>query len=191
MKDLYGKTHVKYGLPGFAAYAVNRLGALDYDVRNLKAAFVKRPLLIPAFLMLLCSLSCYYLSSFLPSVIIGICVTVTAFCHVRSSGANRKDMIPVIAIALMLSLLLVCNGLIIGSRLNASVRSERLECVVTEASQDLSGSLDMTVRLNDGPLAKVRFSCDHGDFVPGETLILYGRITEPDRAGNPGDFDYR
>ncbi|MBR3247750.1 MAG: ComEC/Rec2 family competence protein [Clostridiales bacterium] len=160
-------------------------------MRNLEKALEKRPVVIPAALMIICSVTCYHFSSFLPSLFAGIAVASAGFLIMIRRFRERGNGMPVLIISLMLSLLLIHNGVFISGRLNAAAARGGLNCVVTESRPDLSGGLDLTVRLDDGPLAKVNFYCEHEDLYPGDSLILYGKLKEPDKAGNPGEFDYR
>ena len=191
MKDLYGKTYGDYRLSRLRSGIIMHLGSLCSDVCNLKGALVKRPIVIPAFLAFLCSLACYCFSSFLPSVIFCLPVMAAGVYFGFLSKGKRAGGIAFLMVSFMLCTMMLYIGFFISNRLNAAYDDNSLKCVVTKTSRDLSGGLDMTVRLDGGAYAKVSFYCDHEDFDPGDVLILYGKIKEPGKAGNPGEFDYR
>ena len=191
MKDLYGKSYCNRGLSGLKMRFIQRVRTLCSDVLNLKHVILKRPVVIPAVLMLACSILCYYSSSFLPAVLIGIIVVAAGCYYAFFSRRKALSVMSVTAVTLMSVSFLLYIGLFISNRLNAFAVSDRLSCVVTDVTYDLSGDVDLTVRLDDGPYAKVALNCECEDINPGDALILYGKLKEPGKAGNPGEFDYR
>ena len=191
MKDLYGKTYDEYRLLRLRSGILRRLGSLCSDVCNLIGVLYKRPVVIPAFLALLCSFVSYYSASFLPSVLICLPLMAEGVYFAFYSKGKREGGIAFLIVSLMFCTMMLYIGFFISNRLNAAYDNDSLKCVVTKTSRDLSGDLDMTVRLEGGAYAKVSFYCVHDDFDPGDVLILYGKIKEPSKAGNPGEFDYR
>ena len=189
MKDYYGKTYVNEGFSSTACSVRRRLAPLVSDARNLRGVIGKRPLVIPAFLMLLTSVFCFYMSSFLPALVSVLCVLAFTVIRFKSVSVNKAAYF---SVAIMLCIVLVYIGLFINTRLNSScASSNRYLCTVTASSYDISGDADVTVKLDCGALAHANFYCDHEPVYPGDTLILYGKLIEPDKAGNPGEFDYR
>lgn len=191
MKDLYGKFSMYHKRPGLFTRVFEQNGPVLPCAHALEQVFRRRPLLIPALLMITCSVLCYWFSSFIPSVIISLTVILSGLYHAFVSDRRKTGRISVLAVVLLFSSVLVYIGLFIGSRLNAEPPTGEMECVVTRSIKSLSGELDLMVRLRDGPAAKVRLDCDHEDFIPGDELTFYGKVSEPDKAGNPGEFDYR
>lgn len=196
MKDLYGKQYGKYRFLSIRQRLSQRLGLMHSDLRNLGRVLAKRPVVIPAFLIILCSFTCYYSASFLPSLLISILAAASGIYYSLYPVDRKISGISVFLVVIMLCSVLTYIGFFISSRLNAVIENGHLDsgkqqCVVMSVSYDLSGNLDMTVRLDSGALAKVRFYCEHGVFDPGDQLILFGNIREPDKAGNPGETDYR
>lgn len=189
MKDYYGKTNGNKWVSNAAESIKQRLCLLATDARNLCSAASKRPLLVPAFLMLLCCFTCYYLSSCFPALVLAI--TVLVF-FVFSSKRVSENKPAYTSVAVILCAVLVYIGLFISSKLNSYCdESDCIKCTVIRVSEDLSGELDLTVKMEDGALARANFNCKHGDIDPGDVLVIYGKIKEPDKAGNPGEFDYR
>lgn len=165
-----------------------RLCSYGSDARNLLGAVKKRPLVLPAFLMIACSFSCYYSSSFIPSVVLA-CIIISFCVHGMKHVSTNKPVF--LSVALMFCSVLVYIGLFIGSRLNASFDSrDRYICTVTSASYNISGEMDLTVKLEGGALARANFLCNHESFYPGDSLVIYGNLKKPSSAGNPGEFDY-
>lgn len=188
MKDYYGKTYRNKGYLSVRSSLHRRLCSYGSDARNLIVAVKKRPLVLPAFLMLACSFSCYYSSSFIPSVVLA-CVVI-GFCVLGMKHVSINKPV-FLSVALLFCSVLVYIGLYIGSRLNASFDSrDRYICTVTSASYNISGEMDLTVKLEGGVLAHANVYCDHESFCPGDSLVIYGNLKKPSSAGNPGEFDY-
>ena len=188
MKDYYGKTYRNKGYLSVRSSLRRRLCSYGFDARNLLGAVKKRPLVLPAFLMIVCSFSCYYSSSFIPSVVLA-CVVI-GFCVLGMKHISINKPV-FLSVTLMFCSVLVYIGLYIGSRLNASIDSrDRYICTVTSASYNISGEMDLTVKLEGGVLAHANFYCDHEAFYPGDSLVIYGNFKKPSSAGNPGEFDY-
>ena len=205
MKDIYDQisrntkvsVRKKFSRTGF----VHCVGAFYDDVKNLNRAFVIRPLTFPAVVLTVCCLACYYSSSFVPAVVISTIAAAAVCCYVFRSKQRSLNKCPIILVTLIFSFVLIYCGVFIDKRLNAAAvthesveNSEGLSCTVTESYIDLSGGLEMTVELEGGALAAVKYYGSGEDLIsagPGDRLILYGKLKEPDKAGNPGEFDYR
>ena len=204
MKDYYGKTYGNKGFSGIRGVVRGRLGlrgnntcrlrgfnACGFPGFNANALFgmvKKRPLVLPAVLMLVCSLCCYWFESFVPAVIISVLVICLSILGLKHVSINKAAFLSVV---LMLCAVIVYIGLFISFRLNTACESQsRYICTVTSASYDISGDLDLTVKFDNGVLAHANFYCDHESFYPGDTLVLYGKLKKPSPAGNPGEFDY-
>ncbi|MBQ5768639.1 MAG: ComEC/Rec2 family competence protein, partial [Clostridiales bacterium] len=138
--------------------------------------------------MIVCSFSCYYSSSFIPSVVLACAVIGLCVFGMKHVSINKPVFLTV---SLMFCSVLVYIGLFIGYRLNASCDShDRYICTVTSVSYDITGEMDLTVKLEGGVLAHANFYCDHESFCPGDSLVIYGNLKKPSSAGNPGEFDY-
>ncbi len=189
MKDYYGKTYRNKGFSNAAESIKQRLSLLASDARNLCRVVIKRPLVIPAVLMMFCCFISYYLSSWIPSVVIAFAV-LACFAFISKRVSVNKNAL--LSVAVLLIAVLVYIGLFISTKLNSyNDESECYKCTVIRVSEDLSGEIVLTVKLEGGVLARANFYCEHGDVDPGDILVLYGKIKEPEKAGNPGEFDYR
>lgn len=189
MKDYYGKTYRNKGHSGIREVIRRRLDSLVSDARNLYGVVKKRPLVLPAVFMVACCYCCYWSVSFVPSVVLAVIVMA---CFVFGLKHVSISKVAYLLVGLMLCSVIVYIGLFIGFRLNSSCGSQsRYLCTVTMASYDISGDLDLTVKLDSGALAHANFKCEYESFNPGDTLVLYGKLKEPSSAGNPCEFNYR
>lgn len=167
-----------------------------YDIGNVSGMFARRSSLLPAILLLLSSFLCFYTESALPAIVVSALLLFTFFALQReNTDKDTKTAGFLTAILLCVAVLYV--GFFLDSRLNAGYEGDSdtvFHCTVTESTEDLSGGLDLVVRLEGGVLAKVSMRGEMGSVdVPcaGDELVLYGYLNEPDGAGNPGEFNYR
>ena len=197
MKTIYGKT---YGIHILSAIK-ERLILCGKELMLLFGAFRKRPALLPSLLTVTCSYLCWLFESVWPAVVLILFVAFGCGRLILESRKSLKSMgsegmrlsrPSIIVTGVMLCLVLVFIGITISSRMNASVvESDCYNCTVTSVSYDLSGSCGMIVRLEGGAYVKANFYNGYPDADPGDALLLYGKLREPDNAGNPGEFDYR
>jgi len=197
MKTIYGKP-----------YGINIISALKQrfilcckELLMLLGVFRKRPALLPALLTVTCSYLCWRFESVWPAVVLILLVIAACVYLDFESRRSLKSLSPdgkslsrtsIAATGFMLCLVLVFIGIAISSRMNAEVLEKTCyRCVVNSVSYDLSGSCDMTVRLEGGTYVKANFYNEFPDVGPGDVMLLYGKLREPDNAGNPGEFDYR
>ena len=200
MKSIYGKTHRDTWIRALGERLRLRLRELSFAAE----AFRKRPCLLPAIQVFVCSILCFCFESYIPAVFLAAIVITVIFV---SGGRKRGDkalsgvpvhkkqpFCPIVIAGLLLSLVLVYIGIYINSRLKVCFTPGYglFECTVTDVSYDLSGGIDMTVRLEGGVYAKALFY----DGIPegikaGDELVLSGKLKEPESAGNPGEFDYK
>ena len=185
MKDFYDKTSINTRFKG---------GLRSYlsDLGNLHKAFLSRPFVAPAVLLILISFLTFYLRSLVPVIL--VCIVLLAggsYLLIR-----KKSGIPLFLALLILCLILLYTGVYIHSRLTvvADTDSYQFNCVVTSVDRDLSGDVSITVKLDGGALASVRYYGEEQTFSSvgtGDRLILHGKLKEPSTASNPGAFDYR
>ena len=204
MKDFYGKTQQNNSFRKPESSGLIRVCQFVSELKNTMRAFYKRPLLLPAVLLFSCGILCFNMHSFIPSVLMSLTVLLgtAVLCLDRSFDLNmafsechkisRKGLAMSGAV---LSAALVFTGLYIDSRLNVPDLPSgygEYGCVVTGISYDLADNMDVTVRLDSGVYAKAGFYMeDPPEIMTGDALILYGKLREPEKAGNPGEFDYR
>ena len=92
--------------------------------------------------------------------------------------------------------MLLNSGFYISSRLYAREELGNTDFLarVTFVSRDLSGDIDITVRLKGGSYCVLKYYGSdplYKTLRSGDILLLHGKIKEPPKAGNPGEFDYR
>ena len=188
MKSIYGKTRTSTRDSGIIELIISRIR----DISFVPDVFLKRPCLLPALMVAVTAFLCFYLESFIP--VIPACLAVFGYCLFLSRKVSELKHSVLLA-GILFSLVLIHTGTIIDSRLNAEITktgSGQYTCVVTAVSYDLSGGIDMTVKLGNGVLAKASFYKEiPKDISAGDSLILHGKLKEPESAGNPGEFDYK
>ena len=191
MNNFYGKTtrkirrmSLKERLALWAGTRLNEIGLLGM-------AFSKRPLLLPAILLLTCCFLSYLTVTLIPAVC--LCITAAAVC---SFQAKRTRSYNVVLTGLMLCSILLYGGFVISSALNAyqDLNQDEFCCRITYLSRDLSGDTDIVVKLNGGTYAVLKYYGNDSRYSAlntGNVLIVSGSIRDPEKAGNPGEFDYR
>ena len=135
MKDYYGKTYGNKGFSNAAESIKQRLILLASDARNLCGVVSKRPLVIPAVLMMFCCFISYYLSSWIPSVVLAIAVLVCFAVFTEYISVNKTAYL---SVAVILSAVFVYIGIFISTKLNSYCdESDCLKCTVIRVSEDL------------------------------------------------------
>ena len=186
MKTIYGKTNIYNDFPALKNRVVQRL----HDSVSISEVFFKRPCLLPALLIIICSFLCFYSCSVWPAVAICACLLSVCLWLIHRRPCINK--VSVIVTGLLISLSLLYLGTFISSHLNAyaELTGGSFFCSVTDISYDLSGDADITVKLDNGALAKLKFYEEIPSVDAGDELIVYGKLREAENAGNPGEFDY-
>ena len=191
MNDFYGKTIRNRGRQSAGERLISLTRSRMYDLAGLEQVMTKRPLPVPAVLLMLCSTLSYLSASVVPAAVMCVLTVFAGLCHMRIKK-NADAVFPVI----MISLILLNSGFYISSRLNAREDLDNTEfrCLVTSVSREMSGDTDVVVRLDGGAYSVLKYYGNDNRFAAiksGDILRLQGKIKEPRRAGNPGEFDYR
>ena len=191
MNDFYGKTIRNRGRQSAGERLISLTRSRMYDLAGLEQVMTKRPLPVPAVLLMLCSTLSYLSESVVPAAVMCALTVFAGLCHMRIKK-NADAVFPVI----MISLILLNSGFYISSRLNAREDLDNTEfrCIVTSVSREMSGDTDVVVRLDGGAYSVLKYYGNDNRFASlksGDILRLQGKIKEPRRAGNPGEFDYR
>lgn len=190
MKNLYGKTSKSTYFSAFSEAILVRMQDFSYLVN----AVSKRPLVLPAVITISGSFLCFVFESVFPAAILGVtCLICCVSACFMPSIRKKEHRLSVISLGVFICLVLIYAGSIVSMRLNASKPpgTGHYKAYVTEVSYDLSGGVDMTVRLEGGAYAKVNFLTVKPSVITGTSMILTGKLKEPEKAGNPGEFDYR
>ena len=191
MNDFYGKTTGKLRRLSLSERLTLYVRSALKDLANLGQALIKRPLLLPAVLLLSCSFLSYMSGSLVPSICLCLLVICLCICYARKSNGFN-----VFLIGIMLCSILLYSGFYISSRLNAvqDLGQDEFCCRITGLSRDLAGDTDVVVKLDGGAYAVLKYYGSDSRFSTlgsGDTLIVTGKVKEPEKAGNPGEFDYR
>ena len=191
MNDFYGKTTGKIRRFRLKELLLNRAVTLFNELGLLGEVFKKRPLLLPAFLLLSCCFLSYITVTVIPSVCLCILVVIVSFFH-----AKRTRPFNVVLTGIMLCSILIYSGFVISSRLSAYQLpgQDEFYCRITGLSRDLSGDTDIVVKLDGGSYAVLKYYGNDSRYKSlntGDVIIVSGSIKDPEKAGNPGEFDYR
>lgn len=189
MKNIYGKTHRNAWFLALRDRLLLRLEDLSFAADSFK----RRPCLLPAIMLILCSILSYCFESYVPSVIMAVITACVCF-FLYNRGPDKQGRKVLILSGFLLSLIFVYTGIYMHSRLSDRLTPQNgaFSCTVTDISYDLAGGIDMTVRLDGGVYAKASFYKEiPKDIRAGDELILHGKLKEPESAGNPGEFDYK
>lgn len=152
-------------------------------IAEIKRILSQRPLLLPAVIAVMTCISSYLTGSVIPSVVISLILIAAGMAFLRSEPG------PVICIALSAAAV-IYMGLTISVRLNAhpgKTGNGTYLCRVVKAEYKSDGSAEYRCLL-EGGVSVVMYS-DAG-LTGGDELRVGGNLTEPDRPGNPGEFDY-
>ena len=186
MNDFYGKRN----LSDLSARLKCRANLVAQDLGHLGLAASKRPFVIPAVSLLLLSFLSYLFCSVLPALL--ICLLTLAVSIILFSRSKQLS-------ALLIGILLCCAflycGFFISKRLNATADTggDTFNCTVTDLSRELSGETNFTIRLDGGAYAVLKYYGTEPYFDrlgSGDRMIVTGKLKVPEKAGNPGEFDY-
>ncbi|MCQ2472627.1 MAG: ComEC/Rec2 family competence protein [Saccharofermentans sp.] len=196
MNSFYGKTGNQNWAQSFIYKAENRVREFANDLINLNEVINRRPFLLPSLLVLFTCFISFFTRSYIPSLLISVFVVGLCIYRVGSSPTSPLVLISRIVLALIFSLVFSYIGITMSSRMvpRQDLDATSFEAYVTNVSYELSGDTNVTVRLTEGNYAVVKYyGSDEGfsNISPGFRVLLNGKIKEPSKAGNPGEFDYR
>lgn len=191
MNDFYGKSIRNLKSPGAGKRIVNWVRSRFEDLANLDLAFSKRPLLLPAVSLITCCILSFMSESVIPSLSMSVLVIIAVIWHWRHHKSANAVFTGIFVI-----FILIYSGFYISSRLNAreDLGNTEFLCRVTSASRDMSGGSDVVVRLEGGAYCVLKYYGKdpvYGTLRSGDIILVQGKIKEPRKAGNPGEFDYR
>lgn len=191
MNGFYGKTIKNYGCQSTGERLIFWLRSHLSELSGLDQAFSRRPLLLPAVLLITCCMLSFWSESVIPAAFMCVVVVfVGVSCWQLKKNANA------LFLALIICLMLLNSGFYISSRLNAREDTGNTEflCRITSVSRDMSGDIDVTVRLKGGAYCVLKYYGKdplYKNLKSGDVILVQGKIKEPRKAGNPGEFDYR
>lgn len=191
MNDFYGKSTGIFRRRRLSERLISKARSIFSDLAHLEQVFSKRPLLIPAGLLLLCSFLSYLAQSIVPAILMCVLVISIIVINIRT----HKDL-NVLFAGILICCMLIYSGFSISSKLNAvaNTGTDEFSCRVTSVSHDLSGDLDVVARLDGGAYCVLKYYGTEPVFASirtGDCLSIYGKLKVPEKAGNPGEFDYR
>lgn len=191
MNDFYGKSTGIFRRRRLSERLISKARSIFSDLAHLEQVFSKRPLLIPAGLLLLCSFLSYLAQSVVPAILMCVLVISIIVIYIRKHKA-----LTVLFAGILICCMLIYSGFSISSKLNAvaNTGTDEFSCRVTSVSHDLSGNLDVVARLDGGAYCVLKYYGTDPVFASirtGDYLSIYGKLKEPEKASNPGEFDYR
>ena len=191
MNKIYGKTTGIFRRQSLSERLKLKARAVFEDLAGLDRVFKKRPLLIPAALLLVCCLFSFLFHSLIPGFLLSTFVILFCVLYYR-----RRKAINALFAGILVSSMLVYSGFSISTRLNAfaDTGQEEFRCRVTSVSRDLSGGIEVVARLDGGAYCLLKYYGTDTVFAQvrnGDLLFIEGKLKEPEQAGNPGEFDYR
>ena len=191
MNDFYGKSISNLLRPRAGKRIVRGVRSRFEDLAGIDLAISRRPLLLPAVSLITGCILSFISESVIPSALMSVLVAFAVIWHWRRHKSANAVFIGIFVISI-----LIYSGFYISSRLIARENLENTEflCRVTSASRDMSGGSDVIVRLEGGAYCVLKYYGKdplYGTLKPGDNLSVYGKIKEPRKAGNPGEFDYR
>lgn len=152
-------------------------------ITEIKRLLSQRPLMLPAIIAVITCISSYLTGSVIPSVVISLCLI--------AAGAIFLKAEPALLICIALSAVtIIYMGLTISLRLNSrpdKTGNGTYLCRVVKAEYRSDGSAEYRCLLEGGAYA-VMYS--EAGLAGGDMLRVGGNLTEPDKPGNPGEFDF-
>ena len=153
--------------------------------RELKRILYQRPLIIPAVLCLITCLVTYHTESVFPAVITACFMLIfgVAFC---------RDNMHILLCYFITALLAVFAGLSISARLasfSGFTGYSIYRAEVFDIKYRADGTAVLECSLECGAHAAVYVPSSEG-IGTGDVIRLTGKLSEPERPGNPGEFDY-
>lgn len=165
---------------------MNRLTA-DKTVKytEFRRLLTQRPLVMPAVLSFTTILICYHANSVYPALIISAALLLT--------GIKSERRLSCLLLCYFITALML---IILGNRITCGLDTQdgytvfgTFECKVISVEYRADGSSLYKCRLGNGALAAV-YSSEPDEAGTGDVISISGKLSEPDRPGNPGEFDY-
>ena len=153
--------------------------------QELMRFLTQRPLVLPAVLSFVTVLICYRVNAAYPALMISAALLMTGILSERKISCH-------LLCYCITALMLAVFGLRISYGLNvheASVGSGTYECKVISTEYRVDGSAVYKCRLGSGALTAVYASIE-GSVGTGDVIRVSGKLSEPDKPGNPGEFDF-
>ena len=162
--------------------------ALSVAAPDVMERLVKRPLTAPALILFASCCLTFVSESIMPMLLFSLLLAVS-FAY----ACRRHELSLVFCSVISLILVLAsCSRMITVLRTSCpeSVDGYYTGTVIS-CERKLSGDNRITVDIG-GMRAELRFDkkLEPPDMVPGQSFYSSGRFKEPEKAGNPGEFDY-
>ena len=155
---------------------------------ELKQFLCRRPLVLPAVMSVLICWSSYYSGSALPALLTALAVLAAGIAFEHARPANLAGFV-------LCAVLLIYAGCSISAAVTAFADHDGNGIYVARVLAEdykADGSAEYKCRLENGVIANLYVSCDmNGYFCTGDVLRVSGKLAEPEKPGNPGEFDFR
>ena len=121
MKDFYGKTYKNTDFSQLSDRILYRMRSIAECFKQTAGFFSKRPVTLPAVLILLCSVLSYYFESVLPSIFVSVAVILVFVCVVSKRRLSKVSIASAAVFLLMFCSVLIYLGGFIAFRLSPSL----------------------------------------------------------------------
>lgn len=157
-------------------------------IPNITERLLKRPLVLPAIVLFAACYLTYLTGNSIPLILFSVILIIPCIYSLI-----RKD-ISLFFCSLMALILIFTSCLRMISILNAFFPEndpEYYKGTVISCERKLSGTCRIIAEI-EGVRAELRLNeeSDESTIKPGECFEITGRFKEPEKSGNPGEFDY-
>ena len=154
-------------------------------LQEIKRILIQRPLVLPAVFTFVTCIACYFAESFYPAVITAVIVLVFGITVCN----NRRRLILCYFITAVVIVFAGCRISFRSASRNDITGQGVYMARVSASEYRADGTSVLDCCLDSGAHVAV-YSGISDEISTGDVLRLFGNLSEPDRPGNPGEFDY-